>query len=371
MSSGNSFYAEYRFSADNLHKAEVEAEKIAVEQTAELPPDTVPEKLKRYIGNVSDLTQVNESRWQAKINYQKELVSDDPVQFLNVLFGNISIQPGVQITDLDREHLKELLPGPAFGINGIRSILNAGKRPLSCTALKPTGSSPSELAKMAASFTEGGIDIIKDDHGLANQPAADYQSRVKQCIDAIRAGEQKSGKKTLYFPNITGPSSDLFKKIKIAQDLGADGLLVSPQLTGLNTLEEIVRSGTDLPVMAHPAFSGPYTIHKNSGFKPSIYFGLLWRALGADCIIYPNAGGRFSYTLQECLDINSECRSPKLDLPESFPVPAGGINRNSLKDWMKDYGRDTIFLIGGSLYQHPEGLKSAAKEFQKTLESYE
>jgi len=371
MSSGNSFYAEYHFFADNLPDAEQEAEKIAVEQTAELPPDTVPEKLKRYIGNVSDLKQMSEGRWQATINYRKELVSGDPVQFLNVLFGNISIKPGVQITDLDRNYLKELLPGPAFGINGIRSILGSDKRPLSCTALKPTGSSPSELAKKASAFTEGGIDIIKDDHGLANQPAANFEARVQQCTEAIRAGEQISGKKTLYFPNITGPLADLFKKIKIAQDLGADGLLISPQLTGLNSMEEIVRSETDLPVMAHPAFSGPYTIHKYSGFKPSIYFGLLWRALGADCIIYPNAGGRFSYTLQQCIDINSECRSSDLDMPASFSVPAGGIDRNSLKEWMKDYGRDTIFLIGGSLYQHPEGLKTAAKEFQKTLESYE
>lgn len=371
MSSGSTFYAQYRFFADNLSDAGLEAEKIALEQTAELPPDTVPEKLKRFIGKVSELKQVSDYRWQAKIDYREELVSGDPVQFLNVLFGNISIKPGVQITDLDRNFLKELLPGPAFGINGIRSILDANKRPLSCTALKPTGSSPSELAKMAEAFTEGGIDIIKDDHGLANQPAANFEARVKQCTKAIRAGEQISGKKTLYFPNITGPASELFKKIKIAQNLGADGLLISPQLTGLNTLADIVRSETDFPVMAHPAFSGPYTIHKNSGFMPSVYFGLLWRALGADCIIYPNAGGRFSYTLQQCMDINRECRSQDFDMAASFPVPAGGINRNSLNDWMKDYGRDTIFLIGGSLYQHPEGLKTAAKEFQKTLESYE
>jgi hypothetical protein len=42
------------------------------------------------------------------------------------------------------------------------------------TALKPMGSTTAELAKMAYDFAKGGIDIIKDDHGLADQRQGAY-----------------------------------------------------------------------------------------------------------------------------------------------------------------------------------------------------
>lgn len=367
MATSDTFYVTYQFSAHSYNEAENEASQIAVEQSAELPYETIPEKLHHYVGTVENLRKLHEHRWESKICYNIEIVNGDPVQFLNVIFGNVSIKPGIKISGLDRTYLSGLLPGPKFGINGVRELLNEPDRPLSCTALKPVGSSPKELAALAGEFSSGGIDVIKDDHGLANQTMADFKTRIKYCVDAIRHGEQGTGKKTLYFPNITGSHDEVLSRYELARHLGADGVLMAPQLTGLNTLSELATSEIDLPVMTHPAFSGPFTIHHNSGFEPSVYFGSLWRAFGADCIIYPNAGGRFSYTVQQCLDINMECRNSELALRRSFPVPAGGVDRNSIETLMRDYGSDTLFLIGGSLYKHPKGLKSAAKEFQSTL----
>lgn len=371
MNSGDTFFVTYQFFAKQQAEAEKEAEHIALEQTSELPSEAIPDKLRSFVGTISDLAQRNDHRWQAAIRYKKELVYGDSLQFLNVIFGNVSIKPGVRIIDLDRDYLAEIMPGPGIGTEGIRTLLSIPKRPLSCTALKPVGSSPSELAQIAGQFAAGGIDIIKDDHGLANQPMADFESRVEYCLKAIRNGEQESGKKTLYFPNVTGSVKDIHKRVEIAKKSGADGVLIIPQLLGLSILSDLTNSEPNVPIMAHPAFSGPYTIHNNSGFDPAIYFGVLWRALGADCIIYPNAGGRFSYSRQQCLNINKECRSSELKLRTALPVPAGGITRNSLASWVRDYNSDTLFLIGGSLYKHPDGIKAATLEFQQTLSDYE
>jgi len=371
MSSGDTFSVTYQFFAKQQTEAEKEAENIALEQTAELPSEAIPDKLRTYVGTVSDLAQQNDQRWQATIRYKKELAYGDSIQFLNVIFGNVSIKPGIRIIELDRDYLAEIMPGPGHGTVGIRTLLSIKKRPLSCTALKPVGSSPSDLARIAGQFAAGGIDIIKDDHGLANQPMADFESRVDYCMKAIRNGEQQSGKKSLYFPNITGSFQDIHKRLDFAKKSGADGVLVTPQLLGLSILSDLSNSESNLPIMAHPAFSGPYTIHNNSGFDPAIYFGVLWRALGADCIIYPNVGGRFSYSRQQCLNINKECRSSDLKMRTALPVPAGGITRDSLASWVRDYNSDTIFLMGGSLYQHPGGIKAATMEFHQTLSDYE
>jgi ribulose-bisphosphate carboxylase large chain len=69
-------------------------------------------------------------------------------------------------------------PGPSFGIAGLRDIVGVYDKPLLCTALKPMGKSATELAKIAYYFALGGVDVIKDDHGLSNQPFCPYGNEV-------------------------------------------------------------------------------------------------------------------------------------------------------------------------------------------------
>lgn len=367
MSTADTFSVRYEFSAETVSDAEQAASDIALEQTVELPFGAVALDFQQFIGTPTDCSRESDGRWSCTIEYSTEVAGQDILQFLNVMFGNVSIKPGVKIIDFNPGALASLFPGPQFGIDGIREMAGATGRPLSCTALKPVGSSPEQLAEIAGDCASGGIDIIKDDHGLANQSMAPFEDRVKACVAAVRESNQQTGSNTLYFPNITTRIEDLLSRAELAKSLGADGLLISPQLTGLSALLSLAESGIDLPIMAHPAFSGPYTINPDSGISADIYFGKLWRALGADAVIYPNAGGRFSYTIDECLDINDACRSEFGTFRPIFPVPGGGIDRNSVNSWKEKYGNDTIFLIGGSLYMHPEGMKTAVTEFQNSV----
>jgi len=371
MNEKSTFSASYKILATSKSEATQRAESIALEQSAEMPPDVIPDHLMENVGTVRQVTQFSEKHWKAEIEFPTSIVDNDPVQFLNVLFGNCSLLPGIKLVDVDRNFVNHLLPGPNHGITGIRKLLAVPKRPLSCTALKPIGLTPKELGDLALKFSSGGIDIIKDDHGLANQTSAPFEQRVKACVDAIKKGEQSSGKKTLYFPNITSTGSDLKKNAELAISLGADGFLVSPQLTGLSSLIELRNEFGTHPIMAHPAFSGAFITDLNSGISPEIYYGLLWRAFGADSIIYPNADGRFSFSEQTCIAINRECRNSSAAYPASFPTPGGGINRNTVLSWAGKYGNDTIFLVGGSLYQHPGGIETAARELQLKLELHE
>lgn len=362
------FSVKYLISADSRDKAENIAQNICIEQSVEMPPEVVPEHVRSSIALLHSLENSSESRWNAVIQFPESLVDHDPTQLLNVIFGNSSLLPNIQVLDVDSDYLSNILHGPSFGISGIRKLLDITDRALCCTALKPIGLSPADLAERAYKFSSGGIDIIKDDHGLVNQHSADFRSRVISCVRAVRKGEQKSGKRTLYFPNITSSPSGITERYEDAVSLGADGVLVSPQLTGLEILSELSRLGS-VPIMAHPAFSGSIVIHEKQGIFAPLYFGKMWRAFGADCIIYPNAGGRFSFDLKMCKEINKQCRVDFGGIRPSFPTPGGGINRDSVRDWLNEYGNDTILLIGGSLYQHPEGIEYAAIEFQQTLQS--
>ena len=367
-SDSDTIQVQYRIQADNVPDAERIARDICIEQSVEMPPDVVPSHVKSSIANLQALKQEDDAQyWIATVDYPLLLIGRDPAQFLNVLFGNISLKPGISIWDIEKEKLAGILPGPAFGIEGIRKKTGVNDRALSCTALKPVGLSASELASRAEKFAAGGIDLIKDDHGLADQKSAPFTDRVKACVQSIEKGMQLSGKKTLYFPNITTSPHRVMDRYHEALDIGADGVLVSAQLCGPAILSELSRKA-EIPVMAHPSFSGTIVLHGSQGIPAQLYYGTLWRALGADCVIYPNAKGRFSFTLSECRQINEACKEDVANIKTCFPVPGGGIDRNSVTNWNREYGNDTIFLIGGSLYQHPDGLQKAAAEFQQKLE---
>lgn len=369
MAGSNTFSVTYQVLASTKADAESVAQNICIEQSVEMPLDAVPHHVQSSIAQTISVEKADENHWAVTIEYPNLLVGSDPTQLLNVVFGNSSLKPGIKIIDVDTSILTSTLSGPSFGISGIRNLLNVHQRPLSCTALKPVGLSPSDLAERTYQFTKGGIDIIKDDHGLANQPSANFFSRVSSCVRAVRKGEQISGKKTLYFPNITTSPLRIVEQFDQAVELGADGVLVSPQLVGLETMHELAKRSA-LPIMAHPAFSGSFVIHKSQGIDASVYYGKIWRAFGADTIVYPNANGRFLFSLNLCKNINRECQADIKGIKSSFPTPGGGINRESIDYWMNEYATDTIFLIGGSLYQHPDGIESAAKEFQQTLENH-
>ena len=99
----------------------------------------------------------------------------------------------------------------------------------------------------------------------------------------------------------------------------------------------------------------------------SLYYGKIWRALGADAVIFPNPGGRFPFTRDECVHLHSTLTDDTFPFHSSFPVPAGGIQLSSVTDFKELYGNETIFLIGGSLYEHPDGIEKATSIFQNTL----
>ena len=85
-------------------------------------------------------------------------------------------------------------------------MLGVKKGALLMTALKPMGSSAEELAEFAYKFALGGIDIIKDDHGLADQPYAPFEERVRKCSDAVRRANVITGRRCVYAPCLNAPA---------------------------------------------------------------------------------------------------------------------------------------------------------------------
>ncbi|MCH8558055.1 MAG: ribulose 1,5-bisphosphate carboxylase large subunit [Balneolia bacterium] len=365
------FNISYRITASTPEEARSLCTKVAYEQSVELPDDVLtPEIRSEMVGQVTALDQLDDSTFEAAISYSHASLDESISQLLNVILGNASLFRGVRITGLEWDKLPgHLCPGPKFGIDGVRAHHGiTTKRALSCSALKPIGLDSASLADFCYQFALGGIDIIKDDHGMANQSAAPFDQRLNACVDATKRAADKTGHRAGYYPNITADAAETMRRYEAAYEAGAGGVLLIPHLCGLGTLAEIASSDIPLPVMAHPAFSGSYVLSQTEGLTPDFLYGQLWKELGADFSIYPNAGGRFSFSVDECLAINASCRKPaSRNAKGCFPTPGGGVQRQTLPELLKRYGNDTVFLIGGSLYQHPKGIEYASRELMEIL----
>ena len=148
------------------------------------------------------------------------------------------------------------------------------------------GLSAADLADLTYRCALGGIDIIKDDHGLTDQPYAPFRERVERCAAAIARANRETGKRCLYAANITAPADQIAERARYARAAGVGALLISPALTGLDAMRAIADDDTiGLPVISHPASSGHYVVHPDHGFSHYLWYGQLQRLAGADASI--------------------------------------------------------------------------------------
>lgn len=363
--------AVYRIAGDEVERV---ARAIAHEQTVELPEallvdasivDAVVGRIEAiepdaHIGDASRVT----------ISYSAALASGQIPQLLNLLFGNVSMYPGVRLVDVRLpDAFLAGIGGPRFGIDGVRALLGIHGRPLLATALKPRGTANEALARMAQEFALGGGDIVKDDQNLVDEDFEAFKRRTEACHRAVADANASTGRHCLYLPHVAAPGDALERYFEYVHWLGAPGVLTCPMIMGLDTARVLARE-YDLMMMAHPALTGSYTNGDYQGIEHGVLLGTLFRLIGADISIFPNVGGRFAYGAADCANIRDRLREPLGSLRPAWPCPAGGMGLEDLGAMALDYGADAVFLVGGALLGHPQGLRAGTSAFVEAIRQH-
>ena len=330
--SGERFTVTYRLSGDEA-EARAKAQAICIEQTVEFPQELLPVGGIRdhIVGRVESFQALNMAGpYEAAISYAVETIGFELVQLLNVIFGNTSIKPGVRVEGLGLPAgLLAAFQGPRFGLAGLRARLHAAERPLLCTALKPMGLSAQALADLTYQLALGGIDIIKDDHGLADQTFSPFRERANR----------QTGLSCVYAPYVSAPAHRILENASFARSAGAGAVMVSPGLVGLDTMRLLADDDqTALPILSHPAFLGSFVTSPASGISHGALFGQIARLAGADATIFPNYGGRFAFSRDECRGIAAACAAPLGHIKPIFPAPGGGMSLEQVPDMLDVYG---------------------------------
>lgn len=352
--------------------AEARAEEIAREQTVELPRAALRDESlrERIVGRVEAVAADEAPEGRAApggarvtIAYPVETTALDPAQLLNVVFGMTSLQADAECVEIDPPRsLCEALGGPRFGIEGLRKATGVLERALSCTAVKPLGLSPQALAARLRIFARAGLDLVKDDQGLADHAFCPFEARVRACLAAAEEVAQQTGRRTLYAPNLIGAPDTLQRQQRIAEDLGARAVMASPMLVGLPAFAELCRR-SNVPVLAHPSFGGAQR------FAPEALFGTLYRLYGADAVIFVGYAGRYRTPRARCGALAGKLRAPLHGLRPALPVPGGGIALEEIPEIVSFYGRDSMLLVGGSLLvaEDDAALLARSREFVRRV----
>lgn len=364
------FAVTYWLGASDEADARARALDIAAEQTVEIPRDIVPKGFieDEILGRLEGLKPDPHGGYLAEISYADDAVGPDFIQLLNVVFGNSSIKTQTRVEGMAlSDAITKLCPGPKFGASGLR-VRSSVSGPILMSAIKPIGLTTTELAGLAHQFALGGMNLIKDDHGLASQPMSPFDERLKACTEAVANANAKTGFHAAYVPNISGPAMEVFERAWMAQEHGAGAVMLAPSLVGYDMARTLTADPQfQLPIVSHPTFGGANIITPTTGFTHRFFFGQLQRLMGVDAVVYPNFGGRFGFTRDECLTIADGCATDFSGLKPILPAPGGGMTLERIPEMQATYGDDVIYLIGGALLREQADLPGACRRLAEAV----
>ncbi|MEF3301743.1 2,3-diketo-5-methylthiopentyl-1-phosphate enolase [Paenibacillus sp. GYB003] len=328
-----------------------------------------------------------------RIAYPDINFSRDIPALLVTVFGKLSMDGKIKLIDLQfSPAFLSGFAGPKFGIRGVRDWLGVHDRPLLMSIFKSVvGHDLDELGEQFYGQAAGGVDLIKDDEILFENPLTPIEKRVETCMKAAGRAKQRTGQKLLYAVNVTGPASKLAEQAKKAIDAGANALLFNVLAYGFDTLRELSADPEiGVPIAAHPALSGAMYPSPHYGIAASVLLGKLMRLCGADLVLFPSPYGSVVMPKEENMAIRRALVTDRLEddyvyrgpdaseggetpapfaLRESFPVPSAGIHPGLVPWIVRDFGVDVVVNAGGGIHGHPQGTAAGGQAFRQAIDA--
>ncbi|WP_099354112.1 2,3-diketo-5-methylthiopentyl-1-phosphate enolase [Fredinandcohnia onubensis] len=307
-----------------------------------------------------------------KIAYPSANFSADLPAVLTTTFGKLSLDGEVKLLDLEfSSELKSTLPGPKFGINGIRDKLGVYNRPLVMSIFKGViGRDMEYLKDQLREQALGGVNIIKDDEILFENTLTPFETRIIEGRKILEDVYKETGHRALYAVNLTGRTFELREKARKAVELGADLLLFNVFAYGIDVLQSLAEDPQiSIPIMAHPAVSGTLTPSEFYGFSNRLLLGKLLRYAGADLVLFPSPYGSVALEREQTLAIAEELTKNDEAFKPTFPVPSAGIHPGLVPLLINDFGKDSVINAGGGVHGHPDGAIGGGKAFNAAVDA--
>lgn len=339
-----------------------------------------------------------------KVAYPIDLFELDNISgLLAGIAGNIAgmkMVSAMRVYDLRiPRKMIEKFPGPRYGIQGLRKLLNKKKGCLVCTVPKPkigrNDREQAELARILFNSGDGTYDGIKDDENLTNLGFNNFYKRTKLVLEELKKAERKTGHRKFYLANTTHSNIDeLLKRAEWIKKNRGIYMMMDVVTTGFAALDTVRRKNPGLAIHAHRAMHGFMTrdnspgVHgegKLYGFSISmIFLAKLFRLLGVDSLHggSPLAKmedyGEAKYIQKILQDKNTKPHDkiPSLgqewyNIKPVWMIASGGLHPGDFEAVLDELGEDIIIQCGGGLLGHPGGIEAGVKAIEQARKIYE
>lgn len=371
-------YRAYDDKADFQRKATSIAVGLTVGSWTELP-EAQKAEMEKHLGQVISVDvheptagEPGERYADIRIAYPDLNFSRDLPALLVTVFGKLSMDGRIKLLDLDvSESFASAFPGPKFGLEGVRALLGVHDRPLLMSIFKSViGHDLNGLREQFYQQALGGVDLIKDDEILFDNPLTPLEKRVETCMEAARKASEETGQKLLYAVNLTGPTSQLASNARKAIAAGANALLFNVLAYGYDALHELSSDPSiNVPIAAHPAMAGAMYPSPHYGISASLLLGKLMRLAGADLALFPSPYGSVVMPKAENLAVKDALMQPLHGLRPSFPVPSAGIHPGLVPLILRDFGTDVVVNAGGGIHGHSMGTAAGGQAFRQAIDA--
>ena len=260
--------------------------------------------------------------------------------------------------------------GPAFGVAGLRELLQIHDRPLLFGVIKPNiGLPPEPFAELAHEAWLGGLDIAKDDEMLADVEWSPLIRRAELLGAARNRAEAATGVPKMYLANITDEVDRLVELHDLAVARGANAVLINALPVGLSAVR-MLRRHAQVPLVAHFPFIAACSRLPHYGVHSRV-LTKVQRLAGCDVVIMPGFGSRMMTSEAEVLENIAACLDPGFgDIAPCLPVPGGSDSAATLETVYRKIGHvDFGFVPGRGVFGHPMGPRGGAASLRQAWQA--
>ena len=387
------FLVSYQVIPDQGVPIEKIAEKLAVESSTGTWTDVAasdPTAMAPFQPRVYEISNVEGDKWAVKIAYPPGLFEPGNLaQIWAAVGGDVFGLSGIQALRLKdislSEEMLEAMPGPAFGVDGVREKTGIYDRPIIGSIFKPKfGMSMAAMKQMALDAYTGGLDQLKDDESMTSQSSIDFDTRIKAVLEAA----EEAGPGKFYVANVTAPTyEETHRRASLVQELGGTHIMIDGLTAGLTTVASLRRDFPDLIIQVHRAGHAALTRPEDTGIDMEV-LAKLFRAAGGDLIAVgtPPGIGKVPTKGNDVLRIEGATTGdgnlatayddlyhlPERwqDMPGSFAVVSGGLHPATVYQIISSGGPfDRVLQAGGGTHGHPDGTRAGATAILQAAEA--
>jgi ribulose-bisphosphate carboxylase large chain len=316
------------------------------------------------------------NRAEADIDYPLDGIGTDLSALMTIaIAGAFAIKPlsGLRIVDMKLpQEFAAAHPGPQFGIQGSRHLMDVSDRPMIGAIIKPAlGLQPSETAALVKELVAAGVDFIKDDEKMMSPAYSPLQARVAAVMPVIREHEQRTGKKVMYAFGISHADPDqLMRNHDLVHAAQGNAAVININSIGFGGMS-FLRKRSHLVLHAHRNGWDLLTRHPGLGMDFKVY-QQFWRLLGVDQFQINGIGAKYWEPDQSFVSSFKALQAPLFSPKDrALPVVCSGQWGGQAPETYERTGHDLdlLYLCGGGIMAHPMGVASGVRAVQQAWEA--